>query len=104
MKKCFAILFCLFILNISNVQPFNSNLASMLQDTLSYYVSAITNVKRMFASVYLPGQGYWQGTAGVSYTGQNITPQMVFGIASNSKLFCICGHLETCRQQYLKPK
>lgn len=87
MKKCFAILFCLFILNISNAQPFNSNLASMLQDTLSYYVSAITNVKGMSASVYLPGQGYWQGTAGVSYTGQNITPQMVFGIASNSKLF-----------------
>jgi D-alanyl-D-alanine carboxypeptidase len=41
----------------------------------------------MSASVYLPGQGTWQGVSGISYTGQPITPNMEFGIASNSKLF-----------------
>ena len=68
-------------------QPFNPQLASMLQDSLNYYVSAITNIKGMSASVYLPGQGTWQGTAGVSYSGNPITPNMGFGIASNTKLF-----------------
>jgi len=41
----------------------------------------------MSASVYVPGQGTWQGTGGVSYAGQPITSDMKFGIASNTKLF-----------------
>ncbi|MCX6275995.1 MAG: serine hydrolase [Bacteroidetes bacterium] len=68
-------------------QPFNPLLASMLQDTLSFYVSAVGNIKGMSAAVYLPGQGTWQGTAGESYAGQPITSDMEFGIASNTKLF-----------------
>lgn len=71
----------------AKAQSFNPLLANMLQDSLNYYVSTITNIKGMSASVYLPGQGIWQGTAGVSYTGQPITPVMGFGIASNTKLF-----------------
>ncbi|MEP7168737.1 MAG: serine hydrolase, partial [Bacteroidota bacterium] len=71
----------------SKAQSFNPQLAAMLQDTLNYYVSAITNIKGMSASVYLPGQGIWQGTAGVSYSGHPITHDMGFGIASNTKLF-----------------
>ena len=39
----------------AKAQAFNSQLASMLQDTLDYYVSVITNIKGMSASVYLPG-------------------------------------------------
>src|SRR3954468_13704461 len=92
MKKILLIIFAaatLFILPAqrTKAQSFNPLLASMLQDTLNYYVSVITNVKGMSASVYLPGQGIWRGTAGVSYTGQPVTSDMEFGIASNTKLF-----------------
>ncbi len=73
--------------NYCKSQSFNPQLGSMLQDTLNTYVAAITNIKGMSAAVYLPGQGIWQGTAGVSYTGQPITSDMEFGIASNTKLF-----------------
>ncbi|MDD3876273.1 MAG: serine hydrolase [Bacteroidales bacterium] len=78
-----------FILGTTLVkgQSFNSQLAAMLQDTLDTYVANISNIKGMSASVYIPGQGLWQGTAGISYAGQPISPQMSFGIASNSKLF-----------------
>ena len=81
-----AIVFFVFI-QTANAQTFNSLLADKLQDTLDYYVSVISNIKGMSASVYLPGQGMWQGTAGISYVGQPITPDMKFCIASNSKLF-----------------
>ncbi|MBL0064678.1 MAG: serine hydrolase [Bacteroidetes bacterium] len=80
-----ALLF-LFLIN-TKAQTFNPQLASMLQDTLDTYVSAISNIKGMSASVYIPGQGIWQGTSGVSHSGQPITKEMEFGIASNSKLF-----------------
>jgi D-alanyl-D-alanine carboxypeptidase len=71
----------------AKAQTFNSNLATMLQDTLNTYFTAFNNIKGMTASVYLPGQGIWQGKAGISFTGQSITPDMEFGIASNTKLF-----------------
>ncbi len=77
----------IFLLINTKAQTFNTQLASMLQDTLDTYVSAISNIKGMSASVYIPGQGMWQGTSGVSYSGQPITKEMEFGIASNSKLF-----------------
>jgi len=71
----------------SKAQTFNPNLATMLQDTLNTYFTAFNNIKGMTAGVYLPGQGYWQGKAGESFTGQAIMQDMEFGIASNSKLF-----------------
>src|SRR6185436_5648051 len=77
----------------AKTQSFNPQLASMLQDTLNYYVSIITNIKGMSASVYVPGQGTWQGTAGLSYSGHPITAGMEFGIASNTKLFVAAAML-----------
>src|SRR6185295_5138926 len=68
-------------------QSFNPLLASMLQDTLDTYVASSSNIKGMSAAVYLPGQGIWQGAAALSYTGQPITTDMEFGIASNTKVF-----------------
>ncbi len=59
----------------------------MLQDTLTYYTSLISNIKGMSASVYLPGQGMWKGVSGLSHTGVPINSDMEFGIASNTKLF-----------------
>jgi|JI7StandDraft_1071085.scaffolds.fasta_scaffold05789_4 CubicO group peptidase (beta-lactamase class C family) len=87
MKKLLLALLLFFTFSSVKAQIFNSQLATMLQDTLNYYVAAITNIKGMSASVYVPGQGIWKGTAGVSYTGQPITSDMRFGIASNTKLF-----------------
>jgi len=68
-------------------QIINPQLAKMLQDTLFTYASQISNIKGISASVYIPGQGIWQGTYGLSYAGKPITSDMAFGIASNSKLF-----------------
>ncbi|MBP9933171.1 MAG: beta-lactamase family protein [Chitinophagaceae bacterium] len=87
MKK--IILFILLTLLISNLraQTFNPLLASMLQDTLDIYASQISNIKGMAASVFIPGQGVWNGVSGISHPGQPISSDMRFGIASNSKLF-----------------
>jgi len=87
MKKAVFIALFLVTIQTSKAQTFNPLLATMLQDSLDTYVSMISNIKGMSASVYIPGQGLWQGSSGVSYLGQPITPEMKFGIASNSKLF-----------------
>lgn len=87
MKKLLLTLAIATATQFAPAQTFNPLLADMLQDTLSTYVAFIPSIKGMSASVYVPGQGLWQGTAGVSYTGQPITPEMEFGIASNTKLF-----------------
>ncbi len=68
-------------------QSFNSNLATKLQDTLTAMVTAFTNTQGISAAVYLPGQGLWTGVSGNSYAGQPLTPEMIFGLASNSKLY-----------------
>ncbi|MBL7766478.1 MAG: serine hydrolase [Chitinophagaceae bacterium] len=92
MKKVLLLIITIIIFLIQPFKPakaqtFNPLLASMLQDSLTFYVNAISNIKGMSAAVYLPGQGIWQGTAGVSYAGQPITSNMGFCIASNTKLF-----------------
>ncbi len=87
MKKMYITLVLAMSMLMANAQSFNSNLATMLQDTLTTYVNMLGNVKGMSAAVYIPGQGTWSGTAGISYTGQPITSDMKFGIASNTKLF-----------------
>lgn len=73
--------------NCTNAQPFNAQLATMLNDTLNTYVSMIPNIKGMSAAVFIPGQGTWTGVTGISYTGNPVTPDMRMGIASNTKLF-----------------
>jgi D-alanyl-D-alanine carboxypeptidase len=87
MKTVLRTVVFFIMVQTANAQTFNSLLAEKLQDTLDYYVSVVSNIKGMSASVYLPGQGQWTGTAGLSYAGNPITPDMRFGIASNTKLF-----------------
>jgi D-alanyl-D-alanine carboxypeptidase len=94
MKKLIRLTIFLALLQTANAQTFNSLLATKLQDSLNYYVGAITNIKGMSASVYLPGQGMWKGTTGISYAGQPITSDMKFCIASNSKLFMATAMLQ----------
>lgn len=87
MKKIIFLITFFFLTAGIKAQPFNPLLATMLRDTLNTYVSQIPNIKGMSASVYIPGQGIWNGTTGVSHAGQPITTDMRMGIASNSKLF-----------------
>ncbi|MCB9045157.1 MAG: serine hydrolase [Chitinophagales bacterium] len=87
MKKClFAFLLCVSVSG-TQAQQFNTTLATMLQDTLNTYVGQISNIKGMSASVYVPGQGIWNGVIGNSYSGSPVTKDMRMGIASNTKLF-----------------
>lgn len=87
MKKRLLLTLLLPGILLTKAQTFNASLATMLQDTLNTYVAAISNIKGMSASVYIPGQGIWKGVAGLSHAGTPITSDMRFGIASNSKLF-----------------
>ncbi len=80
------ILVCLCTWNLKS-QNFNPLLAKMLEDTLKTYSSQISNIKGISASVSIPAQGTWQGQYGDSYSGKSITKDMLFGIASNTKLF-----------------
>jgi CubicO group peptidase (beta-lactamase class C family) len=87
MKKLIVTLFLVSLLIVANAQNFNSSLAAKLQAKLDEMMSMSPNTKGMSAGVYVPGQGIWTGVSGLSYAGQAITPDMEFGLASNSKLF-----------------
>lgn len=87
MKIILRSLLLLLLANSAKAQTFDPILADKLQDTLDYYVGLISTIKGMSASIYVPGEGLWTGTAGVSHSGQPITADMEFGIASNSKAF-----------------
>ncbi len=79
------VIICIAFLNTSKAQTFNPFLAAKLDSTLIAGVPQ--QVKGVSASVYVPGQGIWRGTYGFSYTAHPITPDMEFGVASNTKLF-----------------
>ena len=44
-------------------------------------------VKGMYAALYIPGQGIWQGVTGVSYGSHYIDTNMLFDIGSTTKTF-----------------
>jgi D-alanyl-D-alanine carboxypeptidase len=67
-------------------QSFDPILASKLQYTLDS-IKTTNNLKGISACIIYPGIGAWKGVAGVSHAGNPITPEMEFGIASNTKLF-----------------
>lgn len=87
MKRILHVILLLSVFQTAKAQSFDPQLADKLQDTLDYYVGLFSNIKGMSASVYIPGEGLWTGTAGVSHSGQPIIADMEFGIASNSKAF-----------------
>ncbi len=78
-----------FLLSISgplNGQTFDPVLASKLQ----HKIDSIRNthqLKGISASVIYPGMGAWKGVTGFSHLGVPIASDMLFGIASNTKLF-----------------
>lgn len=100
-KLITTILFLIFSLQETRAQPFNAQLANMLQDTLNSYFTQVGNIRGMSAGVYIPGQGSWTGVAGVSHTGQPIQEGMRMGIASNSKLFVAALFLKLAEDNIL---
>ncbi|MFZ1729729.1 MAG: serine hydrolase [Bacteroidota bacterium] len=86
MKNLLILITLLCLPCLARSQSFDPQLASGLQSTLDS-IRIAQNVKGISASVLLPGQGLWQGTSGVSYAAVQISPDMEFGIGSNSKLF-----------------
>lgn len=83
-------IFCLFVLflliNIRQLYGFDPALANKLQNTLDSVRLAI-NLKGISSSLTIPGQGTWFGVSGISHQGVNISKNMYFGIASNTKTF-----------------
>lgn len=87
MKKILLSVFMvLFISDFTSAQLFDQLLASRLQNTLDSIRNA-NNIKGMSACVIYPGMGTWNGVTGISHPGVPVTPDMEFGIASNTKLF-----------------
>jgi D-alanyl-D-alanine carboxypeptidase len=87
MRIKFIILATILNLNfISKAQTFDPVLASELQNKIDSFRTA-NNLKGISASVLYPGMGNWKGVTGISHTGAPITSDLLFGIASNTKLF-----------------
>lgn len=87
MKKICSIIVALLSLTfIVDSQTFDPVLASELQNKIDS-IRIANNLKGISASVIYPGMGTWKGVTGVSHAGSPITSDMLFGIASNTKLF-----------------
>ena len=87
MKKICSIVVALLSLTfIVNAQTFDPVLATELQNKIDS-IRTTNNLKGISASIIYPGIGSWKGVTGISHTGAPITSDMLFGIASNTKLF-----------------
>jgi len=87
LKKTYIIFVTLLSLTfIVNAQTFDPVLAGELQNKIDSLRIA-NNLKGISASVIHPSMGIWKGVTGISHTGMPITSDMLFGIASNTKLF-----------------
>lgn len=71
---------------IVNAQTFDPVLAAELQNKIDSIRTA-NNLKGISASVHYPSMGTWKGVAGISHNSTPINADMLFGIASNTKLF-----------------
>jgi len=86
-------LITIFLLFISLCFPFSSegqsipsSLANLLQQKVDSFKFS-NNLKGISAAVFIPQLGTWKGVSGISHAGNPITTEMLFGIASQSKLF-----------------
>ena len=85
-KKLFSFLLFVSLSINANSQTFDPVLASELQNKIDS-IRIANNIKGISVSVVYPGMGTWNGVSGVSHIGTPITSDMLFGIASNTKLF-----------------
>lgn len=76
----------LFLFEDGAAQTFDTAYARKLQNALNT-LKANNNMVGLSGAVYVPGQGTWTGTAGISEPGVNLTPEMVFSAGSITKNF-----------------
>jgi len=92
MKKLHVLFFTLLWLTTTAqpqlvvAQSFDPILASRLQNKIDSFRTA-NNLKGISVGVFYPGMGTWKGVTGISHTGTPMTSDLLFGIASNTKLF-----------------
>lgn len=84
--KNLAIFIVSIFLSLSVSAQLPASLESDLQDILDSYYSD-SYPYGFSASVYVEDMGYWEGTAGYSHDGVEMSSDMVLGIGSNTKLF-----------------
>jgi D-alanyl-D-alanine carboxypeptidase len=73
--------------NQAGATTFNPAWANRFQTVLDSVMQANTLNKGASVAVYTPEEGMWTGVSGISHPGVPITPDMRFGIGSNTKLF-----------------
>jgi CubicO group peptidase (beta-lactamase class C family) len=87
MRKLLLLLFIAGIAQMIQAQTsptFDPTWAAQFQEALN---NSVGNSGGISAAVLVPGQGLWVGTSGESYDNHPITPDMRFGIGSNTKFF-----------------
>ncbi len=84
-RRCSMIFIAVLILN-TTAYGFDSTLSAKLQFAIDS-IRASQNFKGVSSSVFIPGQGLWQGVSGISHSSVSITGGMYFGIGSNTKTF-----------------
>jgi len=94
------IMFFFLILKDSNAQTFDTAYARKLQNAVNT-LRANNSIVGMSAAVYVPGQGTWVGTSGITEPAVNITPEMVFAIGSVTKNFVSALILQLVEQDSL---
>ena len=85
-KKYIVVAILFGVISTTNGQTFDPVLASELQYKIDS-IRSTYNIKGISASVYYPGMGTWKGVTGISHVGTPMTSEVLFGIASNTKLF-----------------
>ncbi len=81
---CVVLLLCGGMAAQSTSLEFEGGYAAKLKARLNA-VAGATGAKGLSAAVLVPGQGIWVGTWGLAYPATPVTPDMRFGVASNSK-------------------
>jgi D-alanyl-D-alanine carboxypeptidase len=85
-KLIFSSIIIVILCSPSARADFDPVLAARLQNVVDS-VRSYWNYKGVSVSVIIPSKGTWTGTSGVSHGAVGITPDMKFGIASNTKTF-----------------
>jgi D-alanyl-D-alanine carboxypeptidase len=90
----------IFIFKDGHSQTFDTAYARKLQNALNL-LKTNYNLVGISGAAYVPGQGTWTGTAGITEVGVNLTPDMVFAAGSITKNFVAATILQLEEQDSL---
>lgn len=97
MKKTFAML----LFSVVLIGQVSAQFSPAYTARLQFVLDSVCNkyhIKGTSAAVLVPGIGTWKGVNGISHNGQSITPDMLFGIGSNTKTFVAAAMLKLQEQ------